>query len=185
MQALPVLDRATSTPAPVPPPARSVVLQYLVDLKNLLQAQVALRHKRVYLPSLFGHYSVNSNCNLRCSYCYVGQPEIFPEGFKQRGLPLERAKQVLRNLRREVIGLRIQGGEPFLYKDLPELVRFAKRELRYWHVSIITNGLALEKHPEKWTGMLEDLDLITISIDRTRLREYPEQMARLTASSPS
>ena len=26
-------------------------------------------------PSLFGHYGVNSTCNLRCSYCYVHEPE--------------------------------------------------------------------------------------------------------------
>jgi MoaA/NifB/PqqE/SkfB family radical SAM enzyme len=185
VRTLPVLDAADPDVAPLAPISRwAVAAQYLVDLKNVVQAQIAVRYKRVYLPSLFGHYSVNSSCNLRCSYCYVGQPAIFPEGFTQTGLPLERAKRVLRNLRRECVGLRIQGGEPFLYKELPALVRFARRELRYWHLSIITNGLALERNPRKWSGVLEDLDLVTLSIDRTRLTEYPEQMRRLTEFLP-
>jgi MoaA/NifB/PqqE/SkfB family radical SAM enzyme len=143
-----------------------------------------VRWKRVYLPSLFGHYTVNSACNLRCAYCYVAQPEIFPEGFTQAGLPVERAKRVLRTLRREVIGLRIQGGEPFLYRDLPELVRYAKRDLRFWHVSIITNGLALVRHPERYHDLLRDLDLLTLSIDQTRAGQYPDEMRRLAEFLP-
>ena len=73
-------------------------LQLARDARNLVQALVALRLKRVYLPSLFAYYTVNSACNLRCSYCYIGQPEIFPQGFANAGLPLERAKRVLATL---------------------------------------------------------------------------------------
>ena len=180
MRALPVLDQAPEAP----PPPRWPAARYLADVKNVLQAQVALRYKRVYLPSLFAHYSVNSVCNLRCSYCYVSQPQIVPAGFTLRGLPLERAKRVLRTLREECIALRLLGGEPLLYREIPELVRYARRELRYWHVSIITNGLALERRRDDWDELFEDLDLLTLSIDRTRLAEYPDEMRRLTAYLP-
>jgi MoaA/NifB/PqqE/SkfB family radical SAM enzyme len=165
--------------------ARPIAVRLLNDLKNLLQAQLAVRYKKLYLPSIFAHYTVNSACNLRCSYCYVGQPEIFPQGFSQPGLPIDRAKRVLRNVRRECLSLRIQGGEPLLYGQLKELVRYGKRDLRFWHVSIITNGLAWARHPEKFESMLEHLDLVTVSLDRTRLTEYPKEMAELTAFLPS
>ena len=68
-------------------------LQLARDARNLVQALVALRLKRVYLPSLFAYYTVNSACNLRCSYCYISASrKIFPQGFANAGLPLERAK---------------------------------------------------------------------------------------------
>jgi MoaA/NifB/PqqE/SkfB family radical SAM enzyme len=143
-----------------------------------------VRFKRGYLPSLFAYYTVNSACNLRCSYCYVGQPEIFPQGFSNRGLPLERAKQVLTTLRQECLFLRILGGEPTVYRDINELVQFAKRDLGFWHTSMITNGVLLARHPERFALLFECLDLITISIDRTRLKEYPDEMAAVTDSLP-
>jgi hypothetical protein len=43
------------------------------DTWNYLQAQLAVRVTSLYCPSLFGHYGVNSACNLRCSYCYVDE----------------------------------------------------------------------------------------------------------------
>jgi MoaA/NifB/PqqE/SkfB family radical SAM enzyme len=160
------------------------ILRFARDVRNLVQAFVAVRSKRVYMPSLFGHYTVNSVCNLRCSYCYVGQPEIFPQGFANPGLPLNRAKQVLSKLRQECLFLRFLGGEPTLYQGIAELARYAKEDLHYWHTSLITNGLLLARHPERYASLLEALDHITISIDRTRLDQYPREMARLERSLP-
>ena len=127
---------------------------------------MALRLKRVYLPSLFAYYTVNSACNLRCSYCYIGQPEIFPQGFANSGLPLERAKRVLSTLRQEALFLRFLGGEPTIYKPISELVRYAKQELCYWHTRLITNGVLLARHPERYDLLLQNIDAITISLDR-------------------
>lgn len=159
-------------------------LRLIRDLGNLARAQVAIRNKSWYLPTLFAHYTINSVCNLRCSYCYVGQPEIFPEGFTNPGLPIGRAKVVLRTLRDECLFLRILGGEPLLYKDINELVRFAKRDLRYWHVSIITNGLLLARHLERFEVLLDNLDMLTISFDQTRSKQYAAHMERLEAFLP-
>lgn len=183
MKTLPVVSPFVSE-TELKPVRRITVLQLVVDTKNILQARLAMRFKNLYMPSLFGHYTVNSVCNLRCSYCYVGQPEIFPEGFSQTGLPLMRAKHVLANLRQECIALRVQGGEPMLYKDIVELLRYSKRDLKYWHVSLITNGLYLSKDQQKLETMLHHLDLITISLDQTRVNEYPEPMAQLFAFLP-
>lgn len=159
-------------------------LQLARDARNLVQALVALRLKRVYLPSLFAYYTVNSACNLRCSYCYIGQPEIFPQGFANAGLPLERAKRVLATLRREALFLRFLGGEPTVYKPINELARYAKRELRYWHTSLITNGVLLARHPERYDVLLQNIDAITISLDQTRLKQYPTEMRQVLTFLP-
>lgn len=154
------------------------------DVRNVVQAQLAARFKRLYMPSLFGHYTVNSACNLRCSYCYVGQPEIFPEGFANQGLSLPRAQRVLATLRRECLFLRLQGGEPLLYPHITELARHARRDLRYWHVSVITNGLLLAEQPAKFDELLRHIDLLTLSVDATRRREYLARTERLEAFLP-
>jgi MoaA/NifB/PqqE/SkfB family radical SAM enzyme len=155
------------------------------DVRNLLQAVVALRFKGVYLPSLFAYYTVNSACNLRCSYCYISQPEIFPQGFKNAGLSLERAKRVLATARKESLFLRFLGGEPTIYKPINELARYAKRDLRYWHTSLITNGILLAKHPERYTLLLQNIDAITISLDQTRFDQYPTEMMQVLALLPN
>ena len=84
------------------------------DTRNYVQAQLAVRIPGIYCPSLFGHYGVNSTCNLRCSYCYVHEPETYPKGFAEQGLPLEQARKVLEHLREECFSVRFQGGEPLL-----------------------------------------------------------------------
>jgi DNA repair photolyase len=71
------------------------------DAKDYLQAQIATRVPGVYCPSLFGHYGVNSACNLRCSYCYVSEPETYPKGFSEEGPPLDSALRLLEHLREE------------------------------------------------------------------------------------
>jgi MoaA/NifB/PqqE/SkfB family radical SAM enzyme len=166
-------------------PSAEHTLRLARDVRNLLQAVLAVRWKRIYLPSIFGHYTVNSACNLRCSYCYVGQPEIFPEGFANRGLPLMRAKAVLAKLREECLFLRFQGGEPTIYKEINELARYAKEDLGYWHTSLITNGLRLARNPAGFEPLFRTLDAITISIDQTRLDQYPRELAGLMDGLPS
>ncbi len=157
----------------------------LHDVKNYMQAHIATRWKAVYCPSLFGHYGVNSACNLRCSYCYVAEPETYPKGFSDAGLPLADAKRVLEHLREEAFALRLQGGEPTIYPHLLELVRYAKTRLKFRNVSIITNGLDFVRHPQQCERLLEYLDIVTLSIDGTRLAQYPKEMASLLAFLPT
>jgi len=157
----------------------------LHDAKNYVQAQLATRVRGIYCPSLFGHYGVNSACNLRCSYCYVSEPETYPTGFSEAGLPLESAKRVLEHLREEAFILRLQGGEPTLYPHILELARYAKERLRFRNISIITNGLDFVRRPERCAQLLNYIDIATLSIDGTRLREYPKEMASLTAFLPT
>lgn len=164
---------------------KSTFLLFCQDARNYLRAQLAVRFKSLYCPSLFGHFGVNSACNLRCSYCYVHEPETFPNGFAEAGLPLDQARKVLDHLRQECITLRLQGGEPLLYPHITELARYARQDLRFRHISIITNGILLCKRPEKYEELLDHLDIVTLSIDATRMREYPQEMEDLLNFLPA
>ena len=157
----------------------------LHDARNYVQAQIATRVKGVYCPSLFGHYGVNSACNLRCSYCYVSEPETYPKGFSETGLPFESAKRVLEHLREEAFILRLQGGEPSIYPHIIQLAEYAKVRLRFRNISIITNGLEFVRHPQRCARLLQYLDIVTLSIDGTRLRQYPKEMDALIAFLPT
>ena len=92
---------------------------------------------------------------------------------------------MLDHLREECFSTRFQGGEPLLYPHITELARYAKERLRFRNLSIITNGLPLARHPEQYRELLGHLDIVTLSIDGTRLAEYPDEMDELMTFLPA
>jgi MoaA/NifB/PqqE/SkfB family radical SAM enzyme len=82
------------------------------------------------------------SCNARCKFCYY-VTDVTSRN-RDKDLSTEEARHVLKRHRRrgmEVVDL--TGGEPTIRKDIVELVRYAKRELGYRHVGLITNGIRL------------------------------------------
>ncbi|HXN05519.1 MAG TPA: methyltransferase domain-containing protein [Nitrospiria bacterium] len=78
----------------------------------------------------------NNSCNLTCSHCLVSSS---PEG--DPGLPGERLKRIID----EVIEMGVErfyftGGEPFLRKDIFDLIRYAT-EIKGKELVLLTNGL--------------------------------------------
>lgn len=121
-------------------------------------------------------YTINTICNLRCSYCFIGtDSEHHPEGFSHKGLQLPEVKKILSNIRKDTSCLIITGGEPFLYKEFEEVLKYAKETANYANLSVATNGLFLQKRRE----CLPYIDRLGISFDLTREREYPKQLASL------
>ncbi len=105
--------------------------------------------------------SVTPRCNFRCSYCDplgVGGSE--PPGtlsVAQVGVVLRAAAAL------GLTSVRFTGGEPLLRKELPEMIRIAKRELRITDVALTTNATALEA---RLPALLDaGLDRVNISLD--------------------
>lgn len=75
-------------------------------------------------------------CNNNCLFCY------FRERKNQRSpLPTEKAKRLLRLIKKLGIEtLELTGGEVTLRSDIMELISFAKDDLGFKNISIITNG---------------------------------------------
>lgn len=107
-------------------------------------------------------------CNLRCRMC--GQPreghlpgdaKYAPAPFFRHKVELETYKRVLDELAGVHPNIYLWGGEPFMYKELFELIKYAK--LRNFTVQINTNGLYLRKYAQEIVE--SGLDDLIVSID--------------------
>lgn len=101
--------------------------------KARLVRSILTREHPVYVQ-----FYVTARCNLRCEQC-----NIIYANSDATEVSIDQVKKIAENLER--IGVSIvllTGGEPFVRKDLPEIVaEFRKRDI---HVRIQTNGLARE-----------------------------------------
>jgi MoaA/NifB/PqqE/SkfB family radical SAM enzyme len=100
-------------------------------------------------------------CNLACDHCLYKQELTFQMGDKE--IPYQRAVDLMCNLH-ELGAMKItfMGGEPTLYKKLPDLILEAKR-IGYKYVRIDTNGMFQDSLLD--TPGMRALDEITFSLD--------------------
>ncbi len=108
-------------------------------------------------------------CNLRCQHCYQDDFSA------RRELSWEQIRRVAENLLATMkkwgtkLEVALTGGEPFLKKELPELIKLLDSSPSVAEISIITNGLVLPS----W---VKDLKSVTkfktfkISVDGTSSR---------------
>ena len=114
-------------------------------------------------------YYVTMQCNLNCTYC---------EDFGSRrnhqvtlNHSLEDAKRILKVIRSGVDRLWLTGGEPLIYPGILDLLDYARNELRFREISLITNGTLLhhaiaraEEHCPR-SDLFSLLDRLIISLD--------------------
>jgi len=104
-------------------------------------------------------YYVTMQCNLNCAYC-----EDF--GSRRNHLvtpapPLEDAKHILKVIRTEVDRLWLTGGEPLMHPQLLDLLTYAREDLHFHEISLITNGTLLSQNRH----LLPFLNNLIISLD--------------------
>lgn len=103
--------------------------------------------------------SLLSNCNLKCSYC---RPSDQHQSAVQA--PIEKVRAAIRFLHRSGIRkVRFTGGEPTLYKGLPELVSFVKNLDQDVHTGVTSNGILLGPMIRELSDA--GLDSVNISLD--------------------
>src|SRR5574344_1448928 len=80
---------------------------------------------------------LTDKCNFKCEYCRGIKKDL------QGDLSLEEAKHIV-NLWADnnLHNIRFSGGEPTLWKDLIELVKFTKSKKSIEHIALSTNGSA-------------------------------------------
>lgn len=103
-------------------------------------------------------YYATTHCNLNCTYC-----EDF--GARRNGeavsASLKDAKNILKIIRDGVNNLWITGGEPLLSPHILDLITYARQDLKFRELSLITNGTLLSGH----LNLLPLLDRLVISLD--------------------
>src|SRR5512143_323210 len=106
-------------------------------LQNTLKLK---RGDSTLLPRLAVYY-VTMQCNLNCAYC-----EDFGSRRNHQVTPnprLEDAKQILKVIRSGVDRLWLTGGEPLMYPQILGLLAYARNDLKFREISLITNGTLL------------------------------------------
>ena len=109
---------------------------YLQNLVRLKRGDFTL------LPRLAVYY-VTMQCNLNCTYC-----EDFGSRRNHLVTPnsaLEDAKKILKVIRTGVDRLWLTGGEPLMVPHLVDLLEYARNDLKFREISLITNGTLLLK----------------------------------------
>jgi MoaA/NifB/PqqE/SkfB family radical SAM enzyme len=98
------------------------------------------RGDRNLMPQVAVYY-VTMQCNLNCAYC---------EDFGSRrnhqvtqNPSLEDAKKILRVIRSGFSRLWLTGGEPLMHPQILELLDYARNDLKFRQISLITNGTLL------------------------------------------
>lgn len=114
--------------------------------------------KRFAYAPFFTQLVVIRKCNLSCGYCNEYDKTSDP-------VPTEELKKRLRKLKElGSFSVCFTGGEPTMHPDFIELVRYAKKELGFFKVAMITNGFYLT--PEYISKLNEaGLQDMQISID--------------------
>jgi len=103
---------------------------------------------------------ITSRCNLRCLYCYFfDNPEV-----EYRDLPTDEWLKFFDELGQcALMDVTIQGGEPFIRKDLPELLKgIIRNGMRY---SILSNGGLIDDDIAAFIAETGRCNHVQVSID--------------------
>ena len=116
-------------------------------------------------PFIF-HFLTTLKCNCDCETC------LWKDNTKKDELTLEEIKRIYSEAKKAGFVVTILwGGEPLIRKDIIEVIKFVKRELKFTIVGIVTNGWFL---PEKIKEFGDDIDFILISLDSPRPEEHDQ-----------
>ncbi|MFD4319290.1 radical SAM protein [Streptomyces sp. NPDC058548] len=109
------------------------------------------RIRMLYLQLLY-------RCNFSCLHCFHGERLKQADAFTA-----EEAVGLIRLMREEygTEAVTLLGGEPFLYKELAQVVRYTRQELGM-KVEICTNGYRIER---RLTEIAPYVDLLRVSLE--------------------
>lgn len=118
---------------------------------------LAIKAFRHHPYPLYANLVVNSRCNLRCVYCFGGYPDR-----REREYTFEEIQCIVDEL--HAMGTRyilVQGGEPFLRRDLGDVIEYIDRKGIL--VAVVSNGTLTRRIADCRT--LDRLDNLCFSLD--------------------
>lgn len=89
-------------------------------------------------------FSVTARCQSKCKTCHIGLRYQHDPNRKNKDLKLDEIEKIFRSLG-PVYFFNISGGEPFLRKDLPEIIKIGCEYLKPKLIHIPTNAILSEK----------------------------------------
>ncbi len=119
-----------------------------------------------------------STCNFKCTFCPTGDHKLIKNTGRWQGqMDFNLYKKIIDDLQafdRPLKVLRLyKEGEPFLNKNLADMIRYAKASGVVDYIDTTTNGYRLE--PDRIKPVLDaGLDKINISVDGLSERQFKE-----------
>lgn len=107
-------------------------------------------------------------CNMKCSYCYQGEEKSFNIMNSQTILEtIDFLAKHAQSMKDSNVMIVIHGGEPLIaFKEIEQIVKYAKNKIKGVYFSITTNGLLLNDRIEEF--LLNEFLHISISLDGTQ-----------------
>jgi MoaA/NifB/PqqE/SkfB family radical SAM enzyme len=132
------------------------------------------------LHPLYVVWHVTLRCNLACAFCDDGTGKKYPE-VRYPELKTPEAVRLLELIRAASRSIYFTGGEPFVRKDFPLLLR-CSQQLGFWPIFVNTN-LSLRSPLE---AAIRYIDVLVVSLGSTNASKYdlvlgsrPGQTARI------
>lgn len=150
--------------------ARRLILAFGYKLKRAFLLPVKPR----YL-----HFLVTYQCNARCLMCHIWQRYLKDKGKVKKELNLADLDKFFSENQDWLANLRhigISGGEPFLRKDLPAIIRLIHQKLPWVSIGIQTNGLSPDLIARKVKEILKFYPQLTIAVSLDGIGEIHDRI---------
>jgi len=137
--------------------------EVILTFKKLLRRAMKEQKKGTNRPFVLGHF-VTNRCMCQCKSCLWRHNDW-------KDVPLEDLKKFYTEAIQEgFLATNISGGEPFLRKDLGELVKFIKEDLKI-PIMVTTTGYFLE---DRMDEVLPYIDMLLLSLDSAKAERHDE-----------
>ena len=121
----------------------------------------------------YAEISITDKCNLRCVYCRSEDSIHYNDNLINDCLSLYDYKFIINGLSQVGIKkINFTGGEPLLYPNLVELIRYTYYECNINDISITTHGIGLHEIVEELKR--NGLKAVNISLDSLKSYKYKE-----------
>ena len=118
--------------------------------------------------------AVTYRCNSRCIMCNIWQIKDFPE----------MAPEAYLRLPKSLKDVNISGGEPFLRKDLSEIVHYAKQACPKANITISTNGFLNDTIKKELPKILNKCPDVGISVSIDGIGDMHEKVRQIPNAWP-
>ncbi len=129
--------------------------KYLTELlPKLIGYRLARKRLLKSINPITLTFSVTAACQSRCKTCNIGAQYLAHPQIAKKDLTLDEIEKIFKNLG-HIYFLNISGGEPFLRKDLHDIIECAMRYLKPKIVHIPTNAFLPRKIEDETRSILE------------------------------
>lgn len=117
-------------------------------------------------PLRYVDFAIDFACNLKCEHCFA---TVLHQDGRRRMKADDYARVARECMQLGTVNFSFQGGEPLLFKNLPEIITACQPARNV--ISVTTNGTLLT---EKWVATLKEwgVDILTISLDSAHAEEH-------------